>query len=158
MRTLLPLLSAWAAACSAPVPDDVDGGDRGRDGSTPAPPDLWTPATVPFDPACDTGCIEIDRRPSTHLHGLTLSIRYHPEVDDPIAQWSLCIGSIRDCIDGEGGVPACVEASACPAFCREQIVSRLSGAATLAEELDAVQAVLVDRDGPCHPDAAEVMP
>lgn len=89
---------------------------------------VWKKTTIDYDPECSDNCIELLERPAG-AHGGSVRLVVNPEIDDPVAQWGDCVGSIMACY--ENGIDSdstplhrdetmhtCILESACPAECR----------------------------------------
>ena len=120
--------------------------------------DVWRPTTVPWDPECRSGCVEVARTVPLAHSGAELRFRMNPAVDDPIAQWGDCLESVLSCLERDGGrLAPCIDDAACPAECKAVFRTRAAGAADEDARADAFEAVFVDRAAPCRP-ADEVAP
>jgi hypothetical protein len=118
---------------------------------------MWSPTTVPFDPACTTSCPEIARsHPLAHSEAV-LALRVNPAIDDPIAQWGDCLESVLDCFERDGTLAPCIADAACPAECKALFQAQAAAAADEEARLDVFEAVFLERAAPCRP-ADEVAP
>lgn len=117
----------------------------------PARLDVWHPATVPFDPECLSGCIELERTAPLGHSEAQIRLRINPDVDDPIAQWGDCLESVIACFERDGALGPCVEQATCPTECKALFRERAANAANEDARVDAFEAVLVDSDAPCRP-------
>ena len=127
----------------------------------PPPDDLWAPTTHAYDPECTEECPEIlSPRPIGHGgdDGLVFSMRTDPRLDDPIAQWGMCMDSVFSCTgleipDGEAEradvLRQCVAQSDCPQACRDRFADRAG--TDLDSVVDQFEAVFVAEDAWCAP-------
>jgi len=103
------------------------------------PTGIWAETTHEFDPNCDVECPEImEPRPIGHggESGLTFSMRTDPRLDDPIAQWGMCMDSVFTCIGVDLSEDAderadmirqCVAHSSCPETCKSHFAEEATG-------------------------------
>ena len=130
-------------ACSGSGSDDDDGG--------PAPglENPWEETTVPYDPDCASGCIELANDHYGHIGDVEWMV--NPDVDDPIAQWGDCLQSFVDCMDGGGEPMACSQSSECPEACQREFSRRVEGVEDEEAQLDVFEAVYILDEAPCLP-------
>lgn len=123
-----------------------------------AKPDIWAPATVPFDPECTENC-EILRE-GAGAHGSSdpedkIEFKYNPAVDDDIAQYGDCLEGIVNCmtaldVEDADGMRACVTNAPCPDLCKERFAEKASGDAAAVEK--AFYDLFIDPAGICVPE------
>lgn len=123
---------------------------------------VWKETTVTYDPTCSDGCVELlNRRAGAHGGGGKLSV--DPNVNDPIAQWGDCVGSIMSCYESrvtdesfnakrEAAMHACVLESACPAECRDHY--RASVEDNMARVNATLESVFLGERAACLPTEA----
>ena len=126
-------------------------------------PYLWDQTSTPYDPTCETDCID-----AGHLvggaHGApSAELKYNPAVDDPIAQWGDCVQSIFVCLSDNGDPAAspkskaimarsCVAASTCPVPCLERFARKASGSPKAVEQ--ALLDIFIGDNAWCLPQEA----
>jgi hypothetical protein len=120
----------------------------------PGPLPVWRPATVPWDPECAAGCVDVGQTIPLPHSGAKLRLRMNPATDDPIAQWGDCLESVLGCFERDGALAPCVEAASCPAECKALFRERAAAAADEDARVTAFEAVLVERTAPCRPPQA----
>jgi hypothetical protein len=114
------------------------------------PLDVWEPTTEPFDPLCP-GCVEVEESENLAHLGVEVTYLYDAAIDDPIAQWADCLGSMLDCLEQDGTISACAAAAACPSECKALYASRAPPGADEATLLDVLNGVYVECGAPCRP-------
>ena len=111
--------------------------------------DPWLPGNGAFDERSCEDCEPFAELHDPHLRDLDL--RLAPDLDDPLAQWGECIGSVFACWeDDDEPLPTCVAASSCPEPCKAEFRREVEGAADVEEEVYAFNRVFVDDDAPCR--------
>ncbi len=125
-------------------------------------PEVWSKTTVPFDPTCSENCTTAGEIGG--LHGsASVEFRQNAAVDDPIAQWGDCLQTVFVCLAENVGAPAsaeqkatvartCVNASSCPAPCKDRYAKKAAGSATAAEQ--AFDEVFIGEGAWCLPSEA----
>ncbi len=120
------------------------------------PLDVWEPTTVAFDTDC-TGCVEVDETDFLPHLGIQTTFLYNEDIDDPIAQWADCLGSMLDCFEADGTVSGCAAAAECPAECKALYTTRAPPGADELTLLEVLNGVYVNCGAPCRP-LSEVEP
>lgn len=115
-----------------------------------APLDVWEPTTVPFDTDCPE-CVEVDETDFLPHLGIQTTFLYNENIDDPIAQWADCLGSMLDCLQADGTVSACAAAADCPSECESLYTSRAPPGADEITLLEVLNGVYVNCGAPCRP-------
>ncbi len=137
-------------------------------------PDVWDEATVPYNEnACEEEDACVGYAIGAAGHGGhdpedAIEFFYNPAIDDEIAQWGDCLGSVFTCIEtgmleaSEGGAEAdraalissCVADAECPGECKERFAQRSRG-----QDFDGIEALFfdmfVDERGYCVPREAD---
>ena len=119
-------------------------------------PTPWRQPRHPFDPKrCLNGkCKKLLRLPP--VANEDVSIMVDPEIDDGVAQWSDCIGSIAQCVDRKRevtvqGFQACVGQSKCPESCKEGFARKTREVQDVNGMMTEFTAYFVDEGGACVP-------
>lgn len=130
--------------------------------------DAWEEPTVAYEEADCEGrddCEIYATLPMGHGEGSQeMQLEYDPTIDDEIAQWGDCLGSVFVCIEqgmtAEGEpdrtsvITTCVANADCPDDCKSRFASRTSNA-----DFDRLEAVFfdmfVDEGGYCVPREAD---
>lgn len=136
--------------------------------------DVWQEATVPYD---ETSCAEAG---ACEVYAVTagghgghgpeaaIDFLYNPAIDDEIAQWGDCLGSVFTCIEtgmleaeesGAGSnrgavISSCVAEAECPGECKDRFADRARG-----RDFDRLEALFfdmfVEERGYCVPREAD---
>lgn len=145
------LLILTVAAIAWWLARDIDG----------PPPDLWAETTHAYDPDCSEECPEImPSRPIGHggSDGLTFSMRTDPRVDDPVAQWGMCMDSVVSCLGTEPpeslderaeNIRTCVAQSTCPDACKSRFAEQAGQ--SLEEVAAAFETLFLEDEAWCLP-------
>ncbi len=144
------LLALCASGCQLTMTndaDDLEGAEREKSEV------LWVEGARGFDPLCTTDCVELAEGHMHHLGGVTLQVDW--AVDDAVAQWADCVGSVIACRDSGATTSHCVEeAAACPSACWDFYQGALPDPATAEAALDTFEAVFITDEAPCLPGGA----
>jgi hypothetical protein len=114
------------------------------------PLDVWAATTVPFDSDC-ADCEEIDVTDFLPHFGGQTTFLYNEDIDDPVAQWADCLGSMLDCFQADGAVSDCAAAADCPAECKALFTQRAPPGADELTLLEVLNGVYVNCGAPCKP-------
>ncbi|MEE2525720.1 hypothetical protein V0U79_05025 [Hyphobacterium sp. HN65] len=134
--------------------------------SADAPPDdLWAEGSYTADPECDpsTPDCEVLLAPVPAGHGSdgtgpAISLVAYPELDDPIAQWGLCMDTVFTCLgppddanatERATRLRACVAQAECPQACLDRYAGQAGG--DLDAAVDAFERIFVAEDAWCTP-------
>jgi hypothetical protein len=114
------------------------------------PLEVWASTTVPFDPDC-ADCEELEETDLLPHLDSQATFLYNEAIDDPIAQWGDCLGSMLECLQADGTVSACAAAAECPAECKALYTSRAPPGADEITLLEVVNGIYVNCGAPCRP-------
>jgi hypothetical protein len=79
-------------------------------------------------------------------------LQVNPNVDDPIAQWGLCLDEVMTCLEAGGAAMDCADTAAtCPALCAQEFRARAEGLSEESQRIAAFEAVFVQPGAPCRP-------
>ncbi len=112
----------------------------------------WAKTTVPYDPACATDCEVVGMITPGH-RGPTMPVAINPHVDDPIAQWAVCIDAFTQCMEVEHAPLACMAKGTCPNACKSAYDTEASQPSDLEGQLRVFQEMFLNEGAYCRPTA-----
>lgn len=139
---------------------DPDTGQPDEDSVSPDPDAslLWAPTTTAFsaDLCQNVTCTEVNvHAQGGHLGGAHVVAVEVAGLDDAIAQWQKCVGTVLECARGGAAFDGCVAGAACPELCKSTFAAGATGK-PLSGQLDTFEAVFITEGGLCRP--TEVTP